>query len=109
MSMLEQGSEYAKPRGWFGALILRLIWISSLMVVSWYLTQWLLLDSGLLTIEMLYQEGIPRSLSEEWVIYMITAVMFLVVNIFIMIGYVFALPSGRRRSDHPSQYSHKQD
>lgn len=109
MRRQNQETEYSGERGWFIKLILRTGWIVLIAMVSWYLTQWLLFDAELLSIEAMYRGGFPRTLSEEVLTYILAAAVFIIVNIFIMIGYFFALPSGRRRADRPTTYTRKPD
>ena len=102
-------AEYDNERGWFVPALLRAGWIILVAGVSWYIAQWLLFESGVLTIQELYQGGFSRSLSEDVLVYIMTAAVFLIINIFILIGYFLALPSGRRRADRPTTYSRKPD
>ncbi|MFK7800359.1 MAG: hypothetical protein AB8G95_01890 [Anaerolineae bacterium] len=109
MRIQDDEPEYRRERSWFGLFLLRAIWMVFLAVISWYVAQWLLFESELLTIETLYRGGFPRTLPEEVIAYIVTATVFLLINIFIMIGYFLAQPSGRRRADRPTTYSRKPD
>lgn len=109
MRSQDEEPEYRRGRSWFGLFLLRVIWMIFLAFVSWNVTQWLLLDSELLTVETLYRGGFPRTIPEEIIVYIVTATVFLLINIFIMIGYFIAQPSGRRRADRPTTFSRRPD
>ena len=102
-------AEYRRERSRFASFILWSGWTVFLGFIAWHATQWLLFESGLMTVQSLYRDGFSRSISEEGVIYIVTGVVFLLINIFIMIGYFLALPSGRRRPDRPTTYSRRPD
>ena len=102
-------AEYRRERSRFLSFVLWSGWTIFIGFVAWFLTQWLLFESGAMTLETLYLGGFPRSIPEEGLVYIVAGIVFIVINIFIMIGYFLALPSGRRRADRPTTYSRKPD
>ena len=102
-------AEYRNERGRFSSFVLWSGWTIFIGFVAWYVTQWLLFESGVMTLETLYRDGFPRSLPEENLIYIVTGIVFILINMFIMIGYFLALPSGRRRADQPTTFSRRPD
>ncbi|MEM8860291.1 MAG: hypothetical protein AAGD96_18340 [Chloroflexota bacterium] len=92
---------------WSGTIISGVCLFAILATVSWYASNWLLFESDLLTVEMLYRGGFSRDLSSTSLLLIVTATVFVISNFVVLIGYFAALPSGRRRSDRPSTYSRK--
>ncbi|MEM9777442.1 MAG: hypothetical protein AAF902_22885 [Chloroflexota bacterium] len=94
-------------RKWSGTIISGICLFIILGTTSWYAANWLLFESDLLSTEMLYRGGFSRDLSETSLLLIVTATVFVLSNFFVLIGYFFALPSGRRRSNEPSTYSRR--
>lgn len=96
--------EYGHKK-WSGTIISGVCLFIILAITSWYASNWLLYESDLLSFEMMYQGGFSTDLSHESLLLIVTATVFVLSNFFVLIGYFFALPSGRRRADQPSTYS----
>lgn len=87
------------------SFIIRLVWFFGLAFVSWRLTNWLLFESGFMTVETVYSGGVSRDLPEELIVVGVSLLIFLIINCLIWIGYFFSVPSGRRRPTTATTYS----
>lgn len=98
---LEDRSERTNVIGF----IIRFVWIFALAAISWRIANWLLFDAQLLSMNALYNGGMPREWPEGIITLVIAGVVFIFINLLVWIGYFVAVPSGRRRPNRASTYS----
>lgn len=100
--------EMAQRRGRTGRTIIQLIWLGISFVIAYFASEWLF-SSGIFTPQMAYAGGIPRFLP-EWVIQgVIMGLIVIVMQFFLLLGFMIANPVGRRRSGRPNLNSWNRD
>lgn len=82
--------------------IVAVTWLAFCFVIAYFLTGWLD-EQGYLTTEFFYNQlFIPRTVDETIVRIGFMAVIVLIMQIFVLIGYAFSSPAGRLRTGTPS-------
>ncbi len=100
--------EMAQRRGSAGRTFIQLIWLGISFVIAYFVSEWLF-TSGIFTPQMAYAGGVPRFFP-EWVIQgVIMLLMVIVMQFFLLLGFMIANPIGRRRSGRPTLTSWNPD
>lgn len=86
-------------------LLIRVLWVGTVGVIAWMITDWLLYDPGHIGVETIYKSGISRDTPEILIVLILTLICFFIINLMIWIGFFWAVPSGRRRPNRASIYS----
>lgn len=104
----KKDEEIAARKGMTGKTIIAFIWLSISAVVAYFLVKYMF-DTSVLRYSAFYNMGLPKQIP-NWVI-MATMVLFVVaiMQAFLMFGFIFASPEGRRRTGDASLYSHSKD
>ncbi len=93
--------ELARRRGSTWRTILQLVWLGLNFVAAYFVVEWVYAQ-GYLTPAMLYRAGVPASVP-GWVIQgALMLVLVLVMQFFVVLGFLIANPSGRRRTGRPT-------
>ena len=89
--------EQAQRQGNTGRTLIQLIWSGISFVIAYFVSEWLF-ARGIFTPQMAYAGGVPRILP-EWVIQAgIMLLMVIVMQFFMLLGFMIASPLGRLRS-----------
>jgi len=104
---LEQ--ELQQRKGLTGRTIVQIVWLIISGVIAYFLLGFLE-GQGAFTYDEIYQMvAIPRAVPQWAVMGGLILLIVMVMQVAMLIGYVFASPEGRRRTGEPSLHSHKKD
>ena len=104
----KKDEEIAARQGMTGKTIIAFIWLAITAVAAYFLVTYMI-DTNVLKYSTFYSMGLPRQVP-EWVI--MAALVLAVVafmQTFLMFGFIFASPEGRRRTGDASLYSHSKN
>lgn len=105
----KRDAELARRKGLAIKTVIAVIWFGLCFVAAYFLVNWLV-DSGILTINALYNRlHIPRSVGEEFIRAGLIVLIVFLIQFFILLGYAFASPLGRLRPGDPSLRSREVD
>ena len=101
--------ELEKRKGFAGRTILAVIWLVICIGIGYFLINWLF-EENYLNMGFFYgQLRIPPAIP-EWVIIVASIVVIIVIiNFFVLLGFAFFSPSGRRRPGTSYMYSSDPD
>lgn len=105
----KQQEELQKRKGLTGRTLIQVVWLLISGVIAFYLLRYLE-GQGVFKYDEIYRLlAIPRSVP-DWVVMggMILLIVF-VMQIAVMIGFMFASPEGRRRTGQPTLHSRNKD
>ncbi|MCA9940201.1 MAG: hypothetical protein KC418_16280 [Anaerolineales bacterium] len=89
--------ELAGRKGTTGRTVLQLTWLGICFVIAYFVSNWVFAE-GIFTPQMAYAGGLPRAVP-EWVIQGgIMLLLVLVMQFFMVLGFLVATPLGRSRS-----------
>lgn len=100
----KKDEEIAARQGMTGKTIVSFIWLALSAVAAYFLVTYMF-DTNALRFSTFYNMGLPTQVP-SWVI--TAGMVILVVAImqsFLMFGFIFASPEGRRRTGDPSLHS----
>lgn len=102
----EQELSRQKGRSW--RTILQLIWWAISFVIAYFVSEWLFAQE-IFTPQMAYAGGIPRALPEWAIQGGLMVIIVVVIQFFMLLGFMFANPRGRSRSGKASLHSWNPD
>jgi hypothetical protein len=104
----KKDEEIAARQGMTGKTIIGFIWLAISAAIAYFLVQYLI-DENFLKLSTFYQLGVPRAIP-TWV-FMGVLIIFIVIvmQMFLMFGFMIASPEGRRKTGDPSLHSHNKD
>ncbi len=104
----KRDEETAARQGMTGKTIIAFIWLAITTVAAYFLVKYVF-DTNVLRYSTFYSMGLPRQVP-NWVI-MAVLILFVVVIMqsFLMFGFMIASPEGRRRTGEASLHSHSKN
>lgn len=104
----KRDEEIAARKGMTGRTIVAFIWFAISAALAYFLVTYLI-DENIVRFNTFYSLGIPRSVP-TWVLMggMIFAIV-VIMQIFLLFGFMMASPEGRRHTGDPSLYSSSKD
>ena len=104
----KKDEEIAARKGMTGKTIIAFIWLAISAVAAYVLVKYMF-DTDVLRYSTFYNMGLPNQVP-QWAI-MAVMILFVVaiMQVFLMFGFIFASPEGRRRTGDASLYSHSKD
>lgn len=101
--------ELARRKGSARKTMIQSVWLLITIVAAYFITTYLFAQ-GILTYDMLYIGlGLPRSIP-EWALLAGTVLLIVIVmQVFLMFGFIFANPEGRRKLGDPTLTSRYKD
>jgi hypothetical protein len=104
----KRDEEMAARKGMTGKTIIAFIWLAISGVIAYFLVNYLF-ETDVLSYGTFYGLGIPRSVP-QWVITGVLIILIVIImQTFLMLGFMLASPEGRRRTGDPSLYSHNKE
>lgn len=100
--------ELADRRGTTGKTIVQFIWLLISFVAAYFVVD-LVINAGYLSYNMIYGVGIPRAVPPIAIKMVLMFVIVVVMQFFLVIGFMFANPEGRRRTGNPTLKSRTKD
>ncbi len=104
----KRDEELARRKGLTGRTIFATFWLLISIVIGYFLVDYLI-DQGLLSLNMFYQLGIPRSVPSVVFFWVLVLIVVAIMQFFLMFGFMIASPEGRRRTGEPTLYSRNKD
>lgn len=104
----KKDEEIAARQGMTGKTIIAFIWFAITAVAAYFLVKYVF-DTNVLKYSTFYNMGIPRQVP-NWII-MAALILFVVVIMqsFLMFGFMIASPEGRRHTGNASLHSHSKN
>lgn len=100
--------ELARRKGSANKTLIQTVWLLISLAIAYVLTMYLF-NQGTITADLLYRQGIPRSIP-EWGLQLGVAILLTIcMQIFLLLGFVFANPEGRRKLGEPTLVSRNKD
>lgn len=101
--------ELARRKGSTRKTMIQMVWLLITAVAAYFLTTYLFAQ-GILTYDMLYNGlGLPRTVP-EWALLAGTVLLIVIVmQIFLMFGFIFGSSEGRRKLGDPTLVSRYKD
>lgn len=101
----QRDRELAKRKGFALRTIIAVIWLSLCIASAYYLIQWLF-ENNYLNKGFFYgQLRVPPEVPEEVIMAVSIAAVIIIINFFVLLGYAFFSPTGRRRPGTSYHYS----
>ncbi|NHZ71580.1 MAG: hypothetical protein GWP17_00625 [Aquificales bacterium] len=104
----KKDEELAARKGMTGRTIIGFIWLSISAALAYFLIKYLT-DEGILRFSTFYQLGIPRQIPSWVLMWGLILMIVLLMQMFLLVGFMIASPEGRRRTGDPSLYSHSKE
>ena len=106
---MKHEAELEKRKGLTGRTILAFVWLFASFAVSILVASWLLIGDIIGT-KFFYQDlGIPDTVSEVVLILAVALIIYLIIQLFVLIGYAAFSPKAKMRTGTPSAYSSNPD
>jgi hypothetical protein len=106
---MKRDRELAKRKGNARRTIIGIAWIALCFAVAYFLSEWLF-EQEILDINFFYSRLlIPRTVDEIFVQIGFMAVIVILMQFLILIGYAFSSPIGRMRPGRANPYSRDPD
>ncbi|GMQ79565.1 MAG: hypothetical protein BMS9Abin02_2167 [Anaerolineae bacterium] len=106
---MKRDRELAKRKGNARRTIVGIGWLALCFTVAYFLSEWLF-EQEILDINFFYSRLlIPRTVNEIFVQIGFMAVIVILMQFLILIGYAFSSPIGRMRPGRASPYSRDPD
>lgn len=106
---MKHDRELAKRKGNARRTVLSILWLGFCFAVAYFISEWLFAE-GIVDIDFLYSRLlIPRSVDEYIVQIGFMAVIVILMQFFILLGFAFGSPVGRMRPGKASGYSRDPD
>jgi len=106
---MKRDRELAKRKGNARRTLVAILWIALCFGAAYLITEWLF-DQEIVNMNFFYSKFmIPRSVDEFFVRLGFMAVIVIVMQFFILIGFAFSSPIGRMRPGRASAYSREPD
>ena len=106
---MKHDHELAKRKGNARRTVVAIGWIALCFVIAYFITEWLF-NQEILNINFFYSRLlIPRTVDELFVRLGFMAVIVIVMQFFILIGFALSSPVGRMRPGRASAYSRDPD
>lgn len=104
----KRDEEIAARKGMTGKTIIGFIWLAISAVIAYILVN-ALIDAKYLNLNMFYQLGVPRFVP-SWV-FSVAIIIFitLLMQFFLVFGFMLASPEGRRPTGDPSLHSRRKE
>jgi len=98
----KRDEELARRKGLTGKTIIQVIWLLISFIIAYYLSNYLF-EQGVISYNRLYtQLSIPREVPREAVLAGLMLLIVMVMQMFLILGFVLASPEGRRRTGEAS-------
>lgn len=104
----KKDEELAARKGMTGRTIIAFIWLVISAVVAYFLIDYLI-NENVLRLSTFYQMGIPRAVPSWALMGLLMLVIVIIMQTFLLFGFMIASPEGRRRTGDPSLYSHTKE
>lgn len=104
----KRDEEMAARKGMTGRTIVGFIWLATSAVLAYFLVTYLI-EAKYISVRMFYEAGIPRFVPGWVFIAGITIFIVLLMQFFLIMGFMIASPEGRRRTGEPSLHSHTKE
>lgn len=104
----KRDEEVAARKGMTGRTIVAFIWFAFSAVLAYFLVNYLL-DQNIIRFNMFYSLGIPRSVPTWVFLAVLILAVVVIMQIFLLFGFMMASPEGRRRTGDPTLYSRTKD
>lgn len=104
----KRDEEIAARKGMTGKTIVGFIWLAISAVLAYFLVTYLI-DEKYISVRMFYEAGIPRYVPSWVFIGAIMIFIVLLMQFFLVMGFMIASPEGRRRTGEPSLHSHTKE
>ena len=105
----QQQQELAKRQGLTGRTIVQTVWFFITGAAAYFLLEWLIaadyLSMGFFHNRMLIPHFVPDPVIKG----LFVLVVVIIMQFFLLIGFVFASPQGRARTGKPTPYSTNPD
>jgi amino acid transporter len=97
--------ELEKRKGLTQRTILAIAWLLLCFVVAYFIASWLF-DTGAISMNFIRTRLlIPPAVGEDAILAATIFLIVLVMQFFVLVGFAFASPMGRRRPGTPTPYS----
>ena len=101
----QKDRELQKRKGFALRTILAVIWLAITIGIAYFLLDWLF-ENDYLSLGFYYgQLRIPPSIPEWAIMVGSMVVIIVIINFFVLLGYAFFSPTGRRRPGTAYMYS----
>lgn len=101
----KRDSELAQRKGMAIKTIVQVLWFGISAVAAYFVLNWLF-TTGELSYDFFYNElAVPRSVPELGILAALIFIAVMIMQFFLVLGYVIASPQGRERTGNPSPYS----
>lgn len=101
----KRDSERAQRQGLAKKTIIQVIWFAISALLAYFVFDWLF-TTGELTYNFFYNVlSIPRAVPEFAIMAALILIAVMIMQFFLVLGYVIASPQGRERTGRPSAYS----
>jgi hypothetical protein len=102
---MQREAEQMKRKGFARRTILAVIWLAICTVVAYFLVEWLL-EIELISINFFYRRlQVPSTVDEIFIRIGLIILIVLIMQFFVLVGYAFFSPVGRRRPGDASPRS----
>jgi hypothetical protein len=99
----------SRRKGLTGRTIIQVIWLLISFVVAYFLINYLF-NEEIITYQRVYRElGLPNSVPEGAVLFGMMFLVVFVMQFFLILGFMFGNPEGRRKLGTPSMKSRNKD
>jgi uncharacterized membrane protein len=100
----KKDEEIAAREGMTGKTVIAFIWLAITAVAAYFLVKYIF-DTNVLRYSTFYNIGLPRQVPEWMIMAVLVLAVVAFMQTFLMFGFIFASPEGRRRTGDPSLHS----
>ena len=104
----KKDEELAARKGMTGRTIIGFIWLAISGVLAYLLVKYLI-DGNVLKLNIFYQMGVPRQIPTWVFMGVLILLIVILMQMFLLVGFMFASPEGRRHTGDPSLHSRSKD
>ena len=104
----KRDEEIAARKGMTGRTIIMVIWLAISGVIAYFLIKYLF-DTNVLRYSTFYNVGIPKSVPQWVLMGAMILILVVIMQTFLLFGFMMASPEGRRHTGDPSLYSHRKE
>ena len=104
----KKDEEIAARKGMTGRTIIAFIWLAISGTLAYFLIEYLI-SENIFSLNTFYQMGVPRAVPDWVLMGVMILIIVMLMQTFLLFGFMVASPEGRRRTGDPSLYSHSKD
>jgi ABC-type sugar transport system permease subunit len=104
----KKDEEIAARKGMTGKTIIAFIWLTISGVIAFFLIKYMF-DTDVLRYRTFYNMGIPNSVPQWVILGALIIIVVVIMQTFLMLGFMLASPEGRRRTGDPTLHSHRKE